>query len=68
MTLDSLVKPLHEMSEAEIFEHIRQVRHSRRTPTLKKPSKKVVEKKKTKDLVGSLSPEQLAQLLKQLEG
>lgn len=68
MTLDSLVKPLHELTEAEIFEHIRQVRHSRRTPTLKKPSKKVVEKKKTKDIVQSLSAAQLAQLIQQLEG
>ncbi len=68
MTLEEIIKPLHEMSDDEILERIRQVRSGRREPNLKKPSKKQVEKKQTKGLMESLTPAQAAAILKQLEG
>lgn len=69
-TLMDLTDGFNSLSESERFELIREIRGLRRIPT-KKPSeaKRISSprgKKKPKDLLSKLSPEQAQQLLEML--
>jgi len=65
MKLDDLITPLHEMSESEIHERIRQIRTDRRDPILRKPKKATTSlRKRTEKAASSLSADQAAELLK----
>lgn len=71
----SLVKPLDEMSDEELREHLIQLRRRREVerPAAKAIKQKAVEKKNkpkmsaAEKLLSSLSPEDLAALMKELE-
>jgi len=71
-----LVKPIEDMSDEELHEHLRQVRQRR---TIERPASKTRAKKKAKkgnvtrinkaeDLFSSLSEEEKKVLLAQLQG
>lgn len=75
MRLKDLVKPLGQMSDEELMEHLRQVRHRR---TVEKPATRArverAEKKVSRGrlstlekTLSALTPEQRAELMKQLE-
>lgn len=71
----SLVKPLDEMSDEELREHLIQLRRRREVerPAAKAVKQKAIEKKNkpkmsaAEKLLSSLSPEDLAALMKELE-
>lgn len=71
----SLVKPLDEMSDEELREHLIQLRRRREVerPAAKAIKQKAIEKKNkpkmsaAEKLLSSLSPEDLAALMKELE-
>lgn len=69
-TLMDLTDGFNSLSESERFELIREIRGLRRIPTKKPADKKRVSssrgKKKPKDLLSKLSPEQAQQLLEML--
>lgn len=68
MELKDIIKPLHEMTDAEIQERIRQIRTGRRDPILRKPKGKAAaaKKQKQKQLDLNLDATQAEELLKYL--
>lgn len=76
MKLPALVKTLDQMSDEELQERLRQIRHNRET--VRPAAKKHVERSEAKtsrkrvskveDMLDALSPEDRAELIKQLEG
>lgn len=75
MKLSDLTKTVEQMTDEELLERLRQIRHNRETvrPVAKryvaKAEKKTSRKKvsKVESLIGLLSPEERDALLKQLE-
>lgn len=75
MQLGDLVKPLDKMSDDELLERLRQVRHNRTVarPAAKahveRAEKKVTraKSKKATDLLSSLTPEERQKLIEQLQ-
>ena len=76
MQLDDLVKPIDSMSDEELRERLKELRNRRSVerPAAKKHKEKAAKKEaapkitKVKNLLEGLSPEDMAALLKQLEG
>lgn len=80
MKLTDLQKPIEEMSDQELLERLRTIRHNRFTekPAVKKREAEATEKEERKatkkqtskidKLLSGMSPEQMAALLKQLSG
>ena len=74
MQIRDLVKPLDQMSDAELHEHIRAMRHRRETlrPVAKAKAARVEKKaaqtqtKKVTSLLAALSEEERAALIQQL--
>lgn len=73
MNIDDLSKRVSQMTEEELIEHLNRIRSERviRTVPPKKAGAARVKQAKTKDalatLLGSLTPDQRAALLKKLE-
>ena len=76
MQVRDLIKTIDQMSNEELLEHVRAMRHRRETlrPIAKQKVEraekkaKVASGKKTDSMLAKLSPEQLAELAKLLEG
>ena len=76
MQIFDLIKPMGDMSDEELMERLRQVRHNRTTerPAAKSRAKKAAKKgatsriNKVDDLFSQLTPEQKAELIAQLGG
>lgn len=76
MKLADITKPIDLMTDDELIEKLRQVRHNRET--IRPARAKIIEKaatkitraktKKTEDLFDKLTPEERAKLIAQLEG
>lgn len=74
MQLSDLVKPIDQMSDDELKESLKALRHRRTTerPALAKHKAKAEKKEaapkmtKVKNLLAGLSPDEMAKLLKQL--
>lgn len=76
MQLDQLVKPMDDMTDEELLERLRQIRHNRTVirPAALAHKKKAVTKgsqgrvSKLANLTAELTPEQKAALIAQLTG
>lgn len=74
MQINQLIKPIDEMSDEELRDRIRELRHRRETvrPAAKARVERAVKKQsikkqtQTEQLLASLSPEQLAALISSL--
>ncbi len=75
MQIHDLIKTIDKMSDAELLEKVREIRHRREVarPVAKQKveraekKQKVVKAKKTNDMLSNLSPQQLAELAALLE-
>jgi hypothetical protein len=72
MNLSDLKKSVSDMSTEELMETFRTIRHSRANPPVRKTKAKKTSKKPTKrsinDMIDSMSPEQLDDLINKLGG
>lgn len=76
MQLADLVKPIDQQTDEELLERLREIRNNRNTvrPAAKAHAKRAAKKgqqgrvKKVEDLLEGLTPEQIAELLSELEG
>ena len=66
-TINSINQSLSDMSSDELFERIRELRTARRVTTPIPRHAKKPKKDNTAKLLGSMTPQQIAQLLEQLE-
>lgn len=76
MQMKDLVKPIDEQSDEELLARLREIRHNRNVirPAAKTHAKNKAKKgavtriNKLDDMLGSLTPEQRAELIAQLGG
>jgi len=71
-TINDLTTSVSEMSDEDLFEHIKEVRKYRRTPVIKKKKANKATKSKASKvsvdtLVSKLSPSEIQNLIDQLE-
>ncbi len=66
-TIDQINTSISEMSDDELFERIRELRTARRVATPIPRHAKKPKKDNTAKLLGKMSPQQIADLIAQLE-